>query len=42
MEVHAVVENVYRRARARYGDKAGEMIPAKLYEDDTKTPLRIN
>ena len=42
MEVHAVVENIYRRARARYGDKAGEMIPAKLYEDDTKTPLRIN
>lgn len=41
MEVGATVENVYRRARARYGDKAGEMIPAKLYEDDTNTPLRI-
>lgn len=41
MEVGAVVENVYRRARARYGDKAGEMIPAKLYEDDTNTPLRF-
>ena len=41
MEVHATVENIYRRARARYGDKAGEMIPAKLYEDDTNTLLRI-
>ncbi len=41
MEVGAAVENVYRRARARYGDKAGEMIPAKLYEDDTNTPLRF-
>jgi len=41
MEVGATVENVYRRARARYGDKAGEMIPAKMYEDDTNTPLRF-
>jgi 3-hydroxyisobutyrate dehydrogenase len=41
MEVGAIVENVYRRARARYGDKAGEMIPAKMYEDDTNTPLRF-
>ena len=41
MEVHATVENIYRRARARYGDRAGEMIPAKLYEDDTNTLLRI-
>lgn len=41
MEVHATVENIYRRARARYGDKAGEMSPAKLYEDDTKTLLRL-
>ena len=41
MEVHATVENIFRRARARYGDKAGEMIPAKLYEDDTNTLLRI-
>jgi len=41
MEVGAVVENVYRRARARYGDKAGEMIPAKMYEDDTNTLLRF-
>ena len=41
LEVGATVENVYRRARARYGDKAGEMIPAKMYEDDTNTPLRF-
>jgi 3-hydroxyisobutyrate dehydrogenase len=41
MEVGATVENIYRRARARYGDKAGEMIPAKMYEDDTNTLLRF-
>ena len=40
LEVSGAVEQVYRRARARYGDKAGECIPAKLYEDDTNTPLR--
>jgi 3-hydroxyisobutyrate dehydrogenase len=40
LEVSGAVEQVYRRARARYGDKAGEYIPAKLYEDDTNTPLR--
>lgn len=41
MEVGATVENIYRRARARYGDQAGEMIPAKMYEDDTNTLLRF-
>ena len=40
LEVGSAVEQLYRRARARYGDKAGECIPAKLYEDDTNTPLR--
>ena len=40
LEVSATVEQIYRRARARYGDKAGELIAAKLYEDDSNTPLR--
>lgn len=40
LEVSATVEQIYRRARARYGDKAGELIAAKMYEDDTNTPLR--
>lgn len=37
-EVSAVVEQVYRRARAQYGDAGGEMLPIKLYEDLTRTP----
>ncbi len=28
-----LVEQIYRRARAQYGDRAGEMTPFKLYED---------
>jgi 3-hydroxyisobutyrate dehydrogenase len=36
-----VVEQVYRRARAQYGDAGGEMLPIKLYEDLTRTPLRL-
>lgn len=40
-EVSAVVEQVYRRARAQYGDAGGEMLPVKLYEDLTRTPLRF-
>jgi len=39
--VSAVVEQVYRRARAQYGDAGGEMLPIKLYEDLTRTPLRL-
>ena len=34
----APVEQVYRRARAQYGDAGGEMLPIKLYEDLTRTP----
>ena len=40
-EVSAVVEQIYRRARAQYGDAGGEMLPIKLLEDLTGTPLRI-
>jgi 3-hydroxyisobutyrate dehydrogenase len=31
----------YRRARAQYGDAGGEMLPIRLLEDLTGTPLRI-
>jgi len=40
-ELSAIVEQVYRRARAQYGDAGGEMLPIKLYEDLTRTPLRL-
>src|SRR6201995_2276291 len=40
-EVSAVVEQVYRRARAQYGDAGGEMLPIKPHEDLTRTPLRL-
>ena len=40
-ELSALVEQVYRRARAQYGDAGGEMLPIKLYEDLTRTPLRL-
>lgn len=42
LEVSSIVDQIYRRARARYGDKAGELIAAKMYEDDTHTPLRYS
>ena len=41
VEVSAVVEQVYRRARAQYGDEGGEMLPIRLLEDLTGIPLRI-
>jgi len=41
VEVSAVVEQIYRRARAQYGDNAGEMLPVKLYEDLTGALLRL-
>jgi 3-hydroxyisobutyrate dehydrogenase len=40
-EVSGLVEQVYRRAKAQYGDLAGEMTPFKLYEDLTGVPLRL-
>ena len=40
-ELSALVEQIYRRARAQYGDLGGEMLPIKLYEDLTRTPLRL-
>jgi 3-hydroxyisobutyrate dehydrogenase len=40
-EVSAMVEQIYRRARAQYGDQGGQMLPMKLLEDLTKTPIRL-
>ena len=40
-ELSALVEQIYRRARAQYGDAGGEMLPIKLLEDVTGTPLRL-
>ncbi len=41
VELSAIVEQIYRRARAAYGDAGGEMLPIRLYEDLTGTPLRL-
>jgi 3-hydroxyisobutyrate dehydrogenase len=40
-EVSALVEQIYRRARAQFGDHGGEMLPIRLLEDLTSTPLRL-
>lgn len=40
-ELSALVEQVYRRARASYGDSAGEMTPVRLYEDLIGHELRL-
>jgi 3-hydroxyisobutyrate dehydrogenase len=40
-EVSALVEQIYRRARAQYGDDGGEMLPIRLLEDLTATALRL-
>lgn len=42
VELSALVAQVYRRARATYGDRAGEMTPFQLYEDLIGRPLRLD
>ena len=42
VELSSLVEQIYRRAKSQYGDKAGEMTPMKLYEDLIGQTLRIN
>jgi 3-hydroxyisobutyrate dehydrogenase len=42
VELSSLVEQVYRRARASYGDGAGEMTPFQLYEDLIGHPLRLD
>jgi 3-hydroxyisobutyrate dehydrogenase len=41
VEVSGLVEQIYRRARAQYGDRAGEMTPVKLYEELAGIDLRL-
>jgi 3-hydroxyisobutyrate dehydrogenase len=40
-ELSAVVEQVFTRARAVYGDDAGEMTPVRLYEETAGVLLRL-
>lgn len=42
VELSALVEQLYRRARAAYGDQAGEMTPFRLYEETIGHPLRLD
>jgi 3-hydroxyisobutyrate dehydrogenase len=37
----SLVEQIFRRAKAQYGDLAGEMTPVRLYEDLIRQALRI-
>lgn len=41
VELGAVAEQIFRRARAQYGDLAGEMTPVRLYEDLAGIELRM-
>jgi 3-hydroxyisobutyrate dehydrogenase len=40
VELSALVEQIHRRARASYGDQAGEISPFRLYEDVAGIKLR--
>ena len=39
-ELSGLVDQLFRRAKAQYGDRAGEMAPFRLYEDLVGAPLR--
>jgi len=41
VEVSALTEQVFRRARAQFGDDAGEMSPVRLYELLAGADLRL-
>jgi 3-hydroxyisobutyrate dehydrogenase len=41
-ELSALVEQIYRRAKAQYGDLSGEMIPVRLYEEVAGVPFRLS
>jgi 3-hydroxyisobutyrate dehydrogenase len=41
VELAELVEQLLQRARARYGDTAGELSPVRLYEDVTGKQLRL-
>ncbi|MCK8466649.1 NAD(P)-dependent oxidoreductase [Microbacterium sp. KSW4-16] len=40
VELSSLVEQIFRRARASYGDRAGEMAPVRLYEELLGRDLR--
>jgi 3-hydroxyisobutyrate dehydrogenase len=40
VELSSLVEQIFRRARAQYGDRAGEMTPVRLYEELLGRSLR--
>ncbi len=40
-ELSALVEQIHRRARAMYGDEAGEISAVRLYEDVAGVLLRL-
>jgi 3-hydroxyisobutyrate dehydrogenase len=41
VELSGLVEQIHRRARAQYGDAAGEISPFRLYEDLAGIKLRL-
>lgn len=41
VELSALVEQIYRRGKARYGSLAGEMVPVRLYEEIAGLQLRV-
>ena len=41
VELTALVEQIHRRARARYGDDAGEISAVRLYEELAGVQLRL-
>jgi 3-hydroxyisobutyrate dehydrogenase len=41
VELTALVEQIHRRARAAYGDDAGEISAIRLYEDLAGVRLRL-
>lgn len=41
VELSALVEQIYRRAKAQYGDLAGEMTPVRLYESLAGREFRL-
>jgi 3-hydroxyisobutyrate dehydrogenase len=42
VELTALVEQIHRRARAAYGDHAGEISAVRLYEDLAGVQLRLS
>ena len=42
LELHAHAEQIYNRARVKFGDDVGSTSPAKLLEEDLNEPLQID